>query len=296
MICLLSEFNEKTVEKYFKYKETETEFTNVLTKRAYERSIARFTAFTEYHKVTRLNFQKSALDTLFDDFTYYMKNEAKKVYADSTINFDFKVILNYFSYLMLSGVIINFNTSKENRDSELNKVTEDKIISLEEFDKLVDYLNSKGDYLALFMFYIAFYCGIKNKYLRELKYTDFYSDIESCFYYINRIKKDSPPYYILLPKAVYQVFQKIQPAKKRAYIFINEDEGKLYSERQLTRLFERYCKKAKINHYTAKDFRHSAIFYYVKDSGFVPDDICLRFNWDRNNYPRMYQDLTGIKY
>lgn len=290
---MLSEFSKEILEEYFKSKD----FTNGLTKRAYERSIERFVNFTEQYKISHLDFQKHALDKRLEEFVYYLENEAERVYAASTINFDFKVILNYFSFLMQSGFINNFNTSKQNEDDKLNKVTEDNIISLEEFDKLIDSIKAEGDYLALFMFCIAFYCGIKTKYLRELKYTDFYTDFEKKFYYINHIKVKSPPYYILLPEVAYQAFLKIQPAKKRAFIFINEDnDGKLYTERQFTRLFERYCKKAKINHYTAKDFRHSAIYYYVKDNGFVPEDIRLRFNWDRNNYPRMYQDLTGIKY
>lgn len=80
---MLSEFEKDTLEKYYVSKQ----FTNSLSKSAYERSIGRFIDFTEHYKITHLDFQKPALDKLLDKFVYYLENEAERVYAASTINF-----------------------------------------------------------------------------------------------------------------------------------------------------------------------------------------------------------------
>ena len=99
---------------------------------------------------------------------------------------------------------------------------------------------------------------------------------------------------IELPEEVRDVYLKILPKKSREYVFFTKTDRKYYA-RYINRVFEFYCDKAGISHYSPMDFRHSSVYYYVKENGVDIQKIQYRYNWTGDNLKRLYGDLLGIK-
>ena len=282
MILILKEFS--FVEKYYIPGKG---LKNKSTQRLYIRSINKFSDFVDEKGIKVFDFRAEAFNKLLDDFRLHLKKSYN--YKPGTIRITVKIVLNYFEYLEATGRISNFRSIEITDDDE---VKPENIISPEEYDKLETYLINENDYVHLFIFQIAYYCGLKNKYLRILKYTDFTIDKDGRLYYFNIITKDSP-YKIYLPEKVKNTFLNINIQKNSIYILDNK--GVPYYPRYLTRLFEKTCTAAGIKNYAPKDFRHSCILNYILDHGVNVDDICLRFNWGSNNIERLYKAILKSK-
>ena len=261
-------------------------FKSPSTKRLYRLAIKLFENFLITNNY-EIDFNGEYFTVLIEEF----KNEIKDSYSKSSIISFVKVIINYFEYLESKDYIIEFYNSLSTTDN--NAVDKDSIISEEEFNKLIYYLRKNNDYSELFMVYIAFYTGLKAKYLCKIKYSDFVIENNGEFNYVNKIMRIQP-FKISLPlevKDVFEILKKETIAKDdNSYIFINKI-GNIYTERYLRNVFQNICQNAKINRYTPSDFRHSAVYYYIKKHGYDKEKVAMIFNWTKDNYDRMYKKL-----
>ena len=261
-------------------------FKSPSTKRLYRLAIKLFENFLITNNY-EIDFNGEYFTVLIEEF----KNEIKDSYSKSSIISFVKVIINYFEYLESKDYIIEFYNSLSTTDN--NAVDKDSIISEEEFNKLIYYLRKNNDYSELFMVYIAFYTGLKAKYLCKIKYSDFVIENNGEFNYVNKIMRIQP-FKISLPlevKDVFEILKKETITKDdNSYIFINKI-GNIYTERYLRNVFQNICQNAKINRYTPSDFRHSAVYYYIKNHGYDREKVAMIFNWTKDNYDRMYKKL-----
>jgi integrase len=266
-------------------------FKHERTHEAYRRSLRRFEKYIEN---LSSDFRYLAFDVLVGGFE---KSLSQAGYADSTKAFDLKVVNNYFKYLDREGVSDSFGISISDyfgkSERQMDRVREDSIISLDEKDLLFDYVRSCDDYLHLFLFMISFYCGLKTNHLCNIKFSELHIDIHGKFYYNNKIFVKEPV-RIRLPDEVKEVYLRVLPEKARPYVFVTKKDKKYYA-RYVNRIFESYCKKAGIKHYTPTDFRHSSVYYYVKNYGIDIDAIKLRYNWTDDYLGRLYGNLLDLK-
>lgn len=281
---MLKEFDK--IDDYIK----EKKFRHEKTQQAYRRSLMRFIDFIENSSP---DFKRLTFDNLIKEFDIDLK---KNNYADSTRFFTLKVVINYFKYLSQEGISdvfgISINKVFDKSEKDLDKISEKSIISIDEKIKLFECVRAYNDYLNLFLFMIAFYCGLKTQHLCNIKFSDFIN-VNGKLYYDNRLY-EKHPVMIGLPEEVREVYLRILPRKPREFIFITES-GKDYYARYVNRVFKFYCNKAGINHYSPMDFRHSSVYYYVKENGIDIQKIQYRYNWYGDNLKRLYGDLLGIK-
>lgn len=283
---MLKEFDK--IDDYIK----EKKFRHEKTQQAYRRSLMRFIDFIENSSP---DFKRLTFDNLIKEFDSDLK-KSKKNYADSTRFFTLKVVSNYFKYLNQKGISdvfgISINKVFDKSERDLDKISEKSIISIDEKNKLFECVRTFDDYLNLFLFMIAFYCGLKTQHLCGIKFSDFVN-VNGKLYFDNRLY-EKHPVMIELPEEVREVYLKILPRKPRVFVFIAES-GKEYYARYVIRVFKFYCNKAGINHYSPMDFRHSSVYYYVKENGVDIQKIQYRYNWYGDNLKRLYGDLLGIK-
>lgn len=273
----------KYVNEYIQYKN----FKSPSTKRLYILSLKLFNNYLNENNL-EIDFNDMHISSLITNFQISIKDK----YSKASITSFVKVILNYFNYLDLQGYITDFHNNIEAIDD--NQISKNSIISIEEINTIVEYLKNSEDYINLFMVYIAFYTGLKVKYLCKIKYSDFILDENNKFCYINKIMRISP-FKIILPTEVYEIYQILCDLNARneinnAYILINK-KGNIYTERYIRSIFSDICKNAKVNHYTASSFRHSAVYYYIKKNGCDKVELAMAFNWTKDNYDRMYKNL-----
>lgn len=267
---------------YFQYIDEYIEFKQLKkesTKKLYRRSILKFKGYCDIKQIKVLSFQ--SFNTLIDDFQTYLKN----TYEDGTIRTTSKIVINYFNYLNDNDKLDGYTNTYKIIDND--EVSEEKIISSDEFEIILEYLENKYEYIHMFLFMVAYYCGLKTKYLKNVKFDDFVMDYDNSFYFYNNIFHIHPC-KIYLPERMKKIYLKIK--SENIHIFVNK-KGNLFNDRYITRLFEKTCTNAGINKYAPKDFRHTCIFNYIKENGI--DDVDLKFNWARNNIDRMYSKILN---
>ena len=270
------------IEDYIKYKN----FKSPSSKRLYKLALKLF----ENYLISN-NYEIDFNSMYFNSLIKKFEESIKDSYSKASIASFVKVIINYFEYLYSENYIAEFNNCVATIDD--NVVSKNSIISYEEFERLANYLKENSEYKDLFMIYIAFYTGLKAKYLCKIKYSDFVIEHNGDFNFINKIMKIQP-FKIPLPLEAKEVFEILCNQNfenvKNAYILINK-RGNIYTERYLRNIFQSICQNAKIKGYTPRDFRHSAVYYYIKEHGYDKDQVAMVFNWTKDNYDRMYRGL-----
>lgn len=270
----------KHIDEYIQYKH----FKSKDTIRMYRLALTKFKEYT-----VSKNIETDFGEEYFPNQIEGYRNFLEENYTSKSIDSFVKVVINYFNYLEIKGYITNFRNNIVAVDN--NKVSMREIISMNEFKRIIDYYGECEDYKKQFLFYVALYTGIKAKYLAKLKYSDFYTNDDGKFVYVNKIFKISP-FDIEMPDESKDIYSKILQEKKddEVYIFINTHNN-VYTQRYLRSVFQTTCQKLNLNAYTPSSFRHSAVYYYLLDNGYDANDLILKFNWTRNNYDRMYKHL-----
>lgn len=266
------------IEQYIKSKNFKRESSS----RSYRLALNLFKDYITNQGIT-IEFDDDIFNMILDNFGTYITTQYTK---QSIITFK-KIIVNYFSYLEINNLIEGYKATTKIVGN--HNITMESIISKEDFEKLEKTLKDSDDDMNLFLVYIAFYTGIKLKYLSTIRFNDF-EVVDDKLYFINKIFRLNP-FNILLPDKVKDVYYKLLSNKDNNYIFTNS-RGNVYSSKQTTRVFEKICSEAGINHYSPREFRHSCIYYYIKENGADFIDLSTRFNWSNNNYDRMYKTLV----
>lgn len=273
---------------YFNYINEYIEYKNFKLESSKRMYLLALNLFKKYVNSKKINlFVDNNFESILEKFISSISND----YSSSSINSFIKVIINYFNYIEDKS---NFTlVNKDNLTVDNNQISFDDIISEKELDKLLLYLQSIEDYRNMFLVYVAFFTGIKAKYLVKIKYSDFKYNKDGCFVYNNNIFKVSP-FEIELPKVVANTYNLllVDNIKKEdnAYIFVNS-KNNVYTERYLRGVFKNICTLSKVKCYSPSSFRHSAVYYYIKNNGYIKEKVAMRFNWTRDNYNRMYKQL-----
>lgn len=274
---------------YFSYTNEYLEYKNFKvksSKRMYLLALNLFEKFVCDKKINLIDVNNN-FEYILEQFILSISSN----YSSASINSFIKVIINYFNYVENNSNFALVN--KDNLTVDNNQISFEDIVSEKELDKLVLYLQSVKDYKNMFLVYIAFYTGIKAKYLVKIKYSDFKYNKDGCFVYNNNIFKVSP-FEIELSKEVSDIYNLLlkdnYDKNNNAYIFVNS-KNNVYTERYLRSVFKNICTISNIKCYSPSSFRHSAVYYYIKNNGFVKEKVAMRFNWTRDNYNRMYKQL-----
>ncbi|QSX06775.1 site-specific integrase [Sedimentibacter sp. zth1] len=270
------------IDEYINYKK----FKSPSSKRMYKLALKLFYEFI-YKNNIKLDIDNSYFSYIMDKFKDYLKAS----YTNASINSFVKVIINYFNYLDMKGYIVNFHNNVQTIDNKV--VSKDEIISKDDFNKIIDFLEQEKNYQKQFLFYIALYTGLKAKYLIKLKYSDFLYNEKGKFVFRNKILKINP-FDIELPEEIEKIYFKLLDSnninQNNAYILLNS-YGHVYTDRYLRKVFQDTCENAKVKKFTPSCFRHSAVYYYIKQNGYDKSDVAIKFNWSKDNYDRMYKNL-----
>lgn len=261
-------------------------------KNDYKREIIRFMEYIEkdFLNVTRIDCER---------YVKFLKDKVHdKVFTTATIEKKVSYLMSFFNYLeknkdkyQLPEYFSNHFKNIEKPEAS-REVSLDKIISLNELDKLIDVAKNNLRNYAAYM--LIFTTGIKLNELLDLKWLQFIEDQEGNVG-IKLINNDTSIRYIKVHPDVWDLLLQYKESSKIAnpiYVF-HGLKGQKLTARTFQYSLEKDCEKAGIAKYSLRDLRHSHIFYSLNAN--APKElIAKQQNWSNILYADRYKKYENF--